>query len=370
MAKSKYNFFRHLVIPAMAVFSAMACSDTGLTVNGKTSTIRTPAPVSIQAVSQIKMQDFHIGDFNVIADSILISWIPNDPDAFFFVHSIEDGSLKGKFCLRGRGENETVATSPIFQTFKENGEIKAFINFHNEREIKIWNISRSVSCGKTVFEHKYPIAEKNAAYIEIFRGPDNSCICYSSSRSLTPHGNIASLPHFVRLSCKTGEMETVFNIFTGAENIIGETEAGKIPTPQDFLRSCNCMEPDGTRIAMGMLMLGQIIILDTADGSIHSCRIPGTASFEQFGGDLPDPKAYFTCIQCDKDRIYTLYSGEDFNNTQSGSDRIMIFDWEGNPVKNLKLEHKVKSFCISNGAVFTFDESCNSICKYDLNHIL
>lgn len=76
-----------------------------------------------------------------------------------------------------------------------------------------------------------------------------------SKYNLFRHLVIPAMAVFSAMACsdtgltvngKTGEMETVFNIFTGAENIIGETEAGKIPTPQDFLRSCNCMEPDGT----------------------------------------------------------------------------------------------------------------------------
>ena len=356
---------KYLLLYLFTGFIIVACKEDEILINGETSMVNIPSKIDQTVTQSIKMQDYHIGDFNAVRDSIMVSWIPNDSEAFFYVHNINNGLFLGNYFFFGRGKDETTAASPIFQIFEENNELKAYVNFHNERVIYIWNISKSIKQRTTIFEQSVPIIRKNAAFNEIFKGKGSTCVCYALPRALTINADMASLPYFIQLEYETGEIIKEFTIFKGKEYIIGDPQ--KLPLPEEYLRSFNCMNQAKNKIAMAMIISGQIIILDIEDGSIYCSQIQGSNSFDQFKGSMKDIKVYFTGIQCDENFIYALYSGKPYDEAWSGTNQIFVFDWNGKIIKNIIMPETIKAFCAYNGIIYTFDEKTDSLYKFKIN---
>jgi hypothetical protein len=60
-------------------------------------------------------------------------------------------------------------------------------------------------------------------------------------------------------------------------------------------------------------------------------------------------KAGFQCLDSNQDYVYTLYSGkikEDFLNDPTTS-HLLVFDWEGKPVKRYFLNMPLSTFCLN-----------------------
>lgn len=74
---------KYLLLYLFTGFIIVACKEDEILINGETSMVNIPSKIDQTVTQSIKMQDYHIGDFNAVRDSIMVSWIPNDSEAFF-----------------------------------------------------------------------------------------------------------------------------------------------------------------------------------------------------------------------------------------------------------------------------------------------
>ena len=103
------------------------------------------------------------------------------------------------------------------------------------------------------------------------------------------------------------------------------------------------------------------------------------ANYEENAGQFaPTPKTRWGYLSLDSNDnyIFALYSGlhQAGNYAEAGavlrSNRIHVFDWNGNPVCQLLLDRKVKMICVDNFSLYGYDENNEDIVIANLNDVV
>ena len=155
--------------------------------------------------------------------------------------------------------------------------------------------------------------------------------------------------------------------------------------PQISLYSIDNIKPDGTKLIMGMLFLGQINIMDIATGRITGYYIKDSPNFDvlrkysNFNGEY-----FYSMICVDDDFIYCTLNerGDGLMNAGGylpgarrviGNTTLYVFDWNGNFKKILILDKEQESidldpvnkhiYLLTNGAE---DEE---VYRYDVGYL-
>ena len=97
-------------------------------------------------------------------------------------------------------------------------------------------------------------------------------------------------------------------------------------------------------------------------------------------GEIQDKREWDRIQTYEDLRIFTdfwgvLLIGEDRKTYQTGRKKlpsIILFDWQGEPLARLNLDHFITSFDIdfTNGHLYTLDVLSDEFYKYDINDIL
>ncbi len=361
------KIFSSPVVLFLIAFGMMGCKGNydEKSFNGDIVYIQNDVPEDKAIGVPVELKALYLGSAITVQDSILVCWTPKDPDVFFHVYNLKTGELCGKFCHKGRGPEETVATAPIFQIYKENGAMKALVNFHNERKIMHWNITESIRQQRSVFEGMTPRYDKSVKYKEIFWLNPGEVIGYVSSEPLTFVHDSATLPYWIKCAAKTGKPVVSYDLFAGT--LEWERKREQSPLPDDYYYSMNCISPDRSKIAMGMAMLAQINVLDLDTGRQTGYRLKGMPGFEIFHKNLDDAKVYFTQVQADDSHIYALYSDKKYGSGWGAQDLLYIFNWNGELVRKVRLANGVKYISVGNpGILYALDDNEEYVYKYNL----
>lgn len=333
--------------------------------NGDISFIQDTATIERIAGTPVRLDALYTGRAISVLDSILICWTPKDPEASFHIYNLKNGESYGKFCRKGRGPNETVATAPIFQIYKDNGAMKALVNFHNERKIMHWNITASIEQNKSVFEGTTPRFDKSLIYKEIFWLNPDEIICYVESTPLTLVHDSATLPYIIKCSAKTGQPIMTYDLFKGVLEWSQKRE--QPPLPANYYNSMNCINPSRSKIVLGMTMLAQINIIDIGNGHQTGYRLEGTPGFDIFRKNLDNANVYFTQIQADDSYIYATFSDKSYKLGWEAQDLLYVFNWDGILVRKVRLDHAAKYIAIAEpGILYILDNNEETIYKYNL----
>lgn len=120
-----------------------------------------------------------------------------------------------------------------------------------------------------------------------------------------------------------------------------------------YISTLMAIKPDQTRIACATQKAGVISIFSVDSDSLQEIRrweyFPPIAKKNTTSGVTfeKDSKVGFCDIKCDEQYIYILYSGrkrKDYGLKTNHCEHLLIYDWEGNPIKQLKLEKPLFSF--------------------------
>lgn len=77
----------------------------------------------------------------------------------------------------------------------------------------------------------------------------------------------------------------------------------------------------------------------------------------------------FLSISVNEKYIYALHSGEKYSQSIDGSNKIYVFDWDGNPIKELNLDRTVSIISVSpdNSKIIAyFDDGKANLISYKL----
>ncbi len=298
-------------------------------------------------------------------DSLMVFWNARDNNFMFSVFDLSNGQFLGSFGRKGKGQNEFYDVFPISSIYKDNEQAKAVICAHTENKMAIWNITESVNSGTTVYDTIFPYQSTLSLYEAFMDIRSNSV--YVHHMPYMPFENDSKfyeLPFVNKVDINTGTI-TKRQLFKKKIEVIPPESI----MANWIVRSHSAMKPDGTKMAMGMVFMPQLNILDFATDKQTGYRIgAGEEGFSRFSRKKEDYTYYCPAIQADDDFIYMAYFNDLYSNAGKGLDTIYVFDWDGNPVAELKLRTPISGFCVNPNkrCIYTFNWGNTDILRFRL----
>ena len=308
----------------------------------------------------------------VVYDSLMIFWNLKLPDHFFNIFNIDTGEEIGSFFSKGRGPGESVSAPPIFQLFKKNGNLMTLINTANENSLFLWNISKSLEQGITVFDtiFSYNSSNKNRSsrYFHIFHQSEN--ILLAGINSIALNDKKVTTPSYEKRTIYTDELLAEYPLYKISEFENKKTDLALF----DYFYSYDVIKPDGSKIVQAMSNLPQINIIDTETGAIVGYRIKNGPGFSLFETNMKPLNKYYASIQVDDKYIYATYWGKErweSGNLAPNINTIHVYDWEGNQVYEIvtdRIFFRLSLDTVRN-RLYTWDLETGDAAYLDLNEL-
>ena len=258
----------------------------------------------------------------IVRDSIIIA--TSRTDHLFSISGI-GGELIGEYCRRGRAGNELLSALPLTETYINGTDIYADIYSPMDTKLFVWNISKSLSENRDVYESIIRFESKEKAtlqpWMSLYRTDANHIIVYNSMQSGYSDG-LVGVPDYQVYDLESGTLQRQYGLFNAVKK---ETE-NQLLSPSTFLTNVDCIKPDRTRLVFGMYFMPVFCILDIKSGEARAYRLKG-----HDGIDLQKPHRHFVDIQANDDCIYALYSGEEMFKEDGTDvpDQLYVMDWNG-----------------------------------------
>ncbi len=306
-----------------------------------------------------------IGVKNLLIHDSMIIFSTNHSDSLWTIASLPDLQIKGSMLKSGQGPNEfTYPPSVAFNTkiTKEKDQYFAYLYEFYKGELLKLNISASLQTGKTEIERindSLPETLFNFVVID-----DSTFLCKGCDDNFTRQlryiqdrkGNQSTPPVFEnlnRVSVRSSEDINVISTITKYEPSNGKVV--EMPVGLNYIN------------------------LYSLDGSTTKtiCIGKKTYDIEQVQAQKMWDRIYtFSDIRLYKDFWAVMYINEtekDYQkNTPKKKPSVLLFDWSGNPVAEIKLDQNASCFDIDlqGRELYTLDAQSDLFFKYDLSSIL
>ena len=265
-----------------------------------------------------------------------------ETDWFFKVFSMESFDFLGSIIRKGRGPEEEVMISPYFRAYGDD----AFL-FQGAGTVKIGKV-RTSQDGLA-----FDLTEKYELPVEMYDDTDffliNGKLC--SSISYQP-----LVKDFRGFCLETGEL------FQWGE-MLPLNKPVSDPGVPFVLEKLTTIKPDGQRLATVYGKLPTVRIYYPEDGRLLSeMQVTHSSKNKEILLDNSSDYIrdglinYYFRIKSTNDYIYALYQGQpvvEFSleggvpKYQDVASELHIWDWNGNPILNLKFERSVFSFDVT-----------------------
>lgn len=279
----------------------------------------------------------------MIVDSLVIQYQPM-ADFFFLINSLITGERLMQLCRRGRGPNEMISVVPWFNIW--NGYM-TIVDIVNTTCYQI-DFKKSVECGTTeqfAQSHFNTGVDESLGSLPVYVVGKDSLLTYQIPRDKQ------QAPYYLLFDLGTGGKIAEYKPFILPRNLKG---VGNMELP-DLYYATHTIRPDGRKTCMAMRRLPQLNIMDTKTGEVFGIRLRNVPGFQQ-----ERSFCFFSSVCSDDQFIYAIYFQKSRDEFERGGSRLLIFDWDGNPVSNIPLEMPVEQVQITNGKLYF---SCN----YQLN---
>nr|WP_283774064.1 BF3164 family lipoprotein [Aquiflexum sp. TKW24L] len=303
-----------------------------------------------------------IRDFRIF-DSIMVMGTSN-PDGIWFFISLPSYQKLGSFMKRGEGPLEFMqgpSTSNEASFVREHGRLLAFLYDFQKGKVKEFDISQSLNDGEldlTELEASLPpflsnfIMVDSVTYFTKEIGNRDT----QQLRFIYKKGEKTSLPLLDKLNQATLREGSDFNIlatntkFSNVQNRFVEAPTG--------LNYINIYSLDST--------LAKTICIGKELSNISKIQ----EEWPQW-----DRKYVFINNQAFDDFFGVIYVNESFKDYETIKKQlpsIMLFDWEGNPLAELKMQNHFTNFDIDfkRQELYTFDAHSDEFLKFDIHDIL
>jgi hypothetical protein len=313
---------------------------------------------------QVVLNDVYTGVMNVY-DSLILFTSEKYPDKFVSIFSLNTGDLLGNYCPKGQGPDDYLSMINTSQFETTGTDIKLWIDAENNNKQVLFNITSSIRDNCTNIDSVIPFGVRNDDYAFCF--VLNNAIAAKQSSQADKTENYLEYAIFdISNLMKTKTLSLYHSPITALRE--------NLHTPY-YLSSADRVKPDKTKIAMGMWMLNQLNILDLESGIMKGYRISGSLDFGDMNNATKRIKYCNRCIAVDDEYIYTLYVGVDLNEDGishffTPASQINVFDWKGNYVSKIKLDHEAQfiEFDPVKKFLYTIDVD-ETIYKYNLTYL-
>ena len=303
-----------------------------------------------------------IRDFRIF-DSIMVMGTSNPNGIWSFI-SLPSNKKLGSFLKRGEGPLEFMqgpSTSNGATFVHENGRLLAFLYDFEKGDVKKFNISQSLNDGEL---HLTQIESSLPPFLSNFIMLDS--ITYFTKeignrdtqqlRFIYKNGEKISLPLLDRLNQAALKEGSDFNIlatntkFSDVKNRFIEAPTG--------LNYINIYALDSSIVKT--ICIGEEL-----------------SDISKIQDEWPqwDRKYVFVSNQAFDDFFGVIYVNESFKDYETIRKQlpsIMLFDWEGNPLAELKMENHFTDFDIDfkRQELYTFDVHSDEFLKFDIQIVL
>ena len=310
-----------------------------------------------QNVDAIGVKSFCIYD-----SSLLMSTV--NPENLWVFASLPECHIYGNALKRGHGPTELIENPSVHNNtkiIKENGQLLAYIYEFKKGNLLKLNITESLRTNKTDISTLNDSLPKSLFNFVVIN--DSVFFCKEVNNNHTqqiryiykPNDNRVSLPVFEKLNnavIKNGEDINILSTMTKynpTNNIIIEMPIG--------LNYINMYSLDNSYTKTICIGKG-LYSIEGVQATHRWDRIYTFADlrlFEKFWGVL-----------------YMNETEKDFQTNRKHFPTILLFDWSGNPLAELKLTQLATSFDIdiNTGELYTFDFNTELFFKYSIQCVL
>jgi hypothetical protein len=269
-----------------------------------------------------------------------------------------------------------------FFSFSEKQIIKSMINkgngLYESFSPKITNIKNEIMTihdfsMKKIIELKLNSTESDDSLREIKLPNYFNEVEIINKSSLIGNGSLNSNKKFQIINLSNGEIREEFgDYFNIPENLNTETL-------KQYFQFTSTTSPDGSKVASGYRWHDQIEIFNLESKKGFAIKLPtlinnlfalqidasGRYSLER-GGEI---QHCFMNISSTENYIYGLFSGKkDLEENAFFGSHVYVYDWEGNPIKQINLDRDVMTISISpdDKRLYAFDIDTSEVLFIDL----
>jgi hypothetical protein len=304
-----------------------------------------------------------------ICDSLLIL-STTDKEGFWSFVSLSDYRFLGKFLSQGQGPYEfsqTPSAGNRVKFFKNEDVFFASIYHFEKGKLYEMNIDESIENNRLsicTIKDSLPPFLVNFVVIDsiTFFCKELSNNNTQQIRYLLVDGKKLTHPHLDRLNLAKIREEEDHNILsTGTKYNFNKNRIIEMPIGLNYINIYSIDGSFGRTICVGKQLdhIGKIQDKERWD------RIYTFADLRLFS------KFWGVVYINEDEKTYDLkYKTNEIKKTQLPN--ILLFDWTGEPLAQLKLNNYITSFDIdfTNGYLYTLDVNTDMFCKYDIRNIL
>ena len=299
----------------------------------------------------------------LIYDSIMIMSTINK-DSLWAIVSLPNLQFQGSILKRGQGPNElTISPSITYNTklIKENDQLFAYIYEYNKGELVKLNITASLNTGKSdisTINDSLPKSLFNFIVLD-----DSTYLCKEARNNHTQQ---------IRYIYKQNKEVNDYSILEKLNNV-------SIRDNEDInILSTITKHNPSNDIIIEMPIGLNYINMYSLDDSFERTVCVGKSLFniERIQNNNRWNRIYtFSDLRLFENFWGVLYMNEtekDYQTKRKKHPCIFLFDWNGNPLVEIKLSHWATSFDIDtrNHDLYTFDVETELFIKYDISGIL
>jgi hypothetical protein len=287
-------------------------------------------------------------------DSTLIIFnLSKNIDAFFYNYSLKTKSFSNGYIKKGRGPNEAIGGFCA-------GVQKNKLWMYDLTMNKVLTIDKSLALkGQSILTNAYSI---NNSYYKI------SLI---DSLNFLAVGDCTSKYKIQLVNLISNKKVAEFGEF------VGISDSSPLDGIKDAYQAFPYLKPSGGKILLAYRLTDVIEIYDHTNKCIAlqgpsminpDLKFGSRGKYHFFNKDKKTKKA-FIAGTVTEDYIYLAFSGQTKSDTWSYAKYVYIYDWEGNPVKELILDQFISALAVSpdNEKLYAYDAIHGFIIETNIN---
>ena len=320
-----------------------------------------------------------IQDFTM-CDSVFL-FLTGEESAQLQAYSANNGRLLGRFCGKGRAKYEIIGPTMISkQVFKDsNGSI--LLPLREQRAaIKMVNITESLKRNRTVVQD---VRECNSIYYILLDNDLNNTLEYIQAKYNDYYKDITEPPYF-EIKRNGDEEGKRINVYPKVMNFEQMSDAN------NFYHGTMYKHPSRNMVVQPFVSMDYILFMDIDNNRYFAVHQMGSLSFDDNisalytvgeedlklmheGRELP---YYFVETYCTESYVMTLYRAGDyclsFDDEDKACPELIIFDWDGNFIRSVKLAKPVHEFCFDSNSntMYGLDMAEDVLYRFDLTDVI
>ncbi len=361
----------HKIIAAMVLIALSGCAKDNRCLNGPVKEYETFAMEKEVECTVVPIEDKHLcyGIMNV-CDSLLIFSNNDFSDKLMRVLNLNTGKEIAALCPKGRSSNTYEEARHYGQFEKSDGAIKLWV--HNSlKSIDLVNLTESIATGQTVYEKSVKVPELDLCHTrfgfgQLYNIGEDKFLCDILCHYKHSYDK-EYIPNYMAVYDSSFKNEIAqYKLYRrGVINPYYDSH----DHPFAYYQASYTISPDKKHIAWGMYNADMMNTLNLETGKVTGAHNIQGYSIADLENALTEEKVFYTSICCDNEHVYAIYLGH-LNPEEvyyKYSDRITVFDWEGNPVCLMKLPVSVNEITMDAGSstIYAISDIDETIYKID-----